>query len=61
VATEVGRAWSTVQGYERDGWVPDDATRAALARLYDLPESVLFAEYAAHVAADRALLDGGAA
>jgi transcriptional regulator with XRE-family HTH domain len=57
VADAVGRSRTAARYWEREGFLPNDPKiRAALARVLDQPERVLFAEYFAHVDAVTDLL-----
>jgi transcriptional regulator with XRE-family HTH domain len=55
VAATLGVSPPAVAQWER-GTLPGADHRAALAKLYDVDEAVLFAEYEAHLDAARALL-----
>ena len=56
VAAATGRSKTAVEAWERHGYLPPPPARAVLAEMYRYPESVLFAEYAAHIDAALALL-----
>jgi transcriptional regulator with XRE-family HTH domain len=56
VAAATGKSVTAAAAWETSGYLPGADARAALARLYKLPEAVLFAEYTARLDAERALL-----
>jgi transcriptional regulator with XRE-family HTH domain len=55
VAEAVGNSLTAAWSWERYGYLPAPATRTALAALYGIPESALFAEVAEHLAPALAL------
>lgn len=59
VACRMSVSTSTVNGWEQ-GALPGEELRAQVATLYGRPETLLFAEYYAHIEAARALLEATA-